>query len=57
MLNYRTIVVSDGNATASDGAHNAALSALMMQFSDIYNTDETIGLIEAAAAPRKSRVG
>jgi ureidoacrylate peracid hydrolase len=57
MLNYRTIVVSDGNATASDEAHNAALSALMMQFSDIYNTDETIGLIEAAAAPRKSRVG
>jgi ureidoacrylate peracid hydrolase len=57
MLNYRTIVVSDGNATASDEAHNGALSALMMQFSDVYSTSETIGLIEAAAAPRKSRVG
>jgi ureidoacrylate peracid hydrolase len=57
MLNYRTVVVSDGNATASDEAHNAALSALMMQFSDVYDTDETIGLIEAGAAQQKKRVG
>jgi len=55
MLNYRTIVVSDGNATASDEAHNASLSALMMQFSDVYNTDETIELIKAQAGSREKR--
>jgi ureidoacrylate peracid hydrolase len=57
MLNYRTVVVSDGNASASDEAHNAALNALMMQFSDIFSTDETIELLNSASPQEKRRAG
>jgi ureidoacrylate peracid hydrolase len=57
MLNYQPNVVSDANATASDEAHNAALNALMMQFSDVFTTDETLGLIHANAARQSKRAG
>ena len=53
MLNYRTVVVSDANATISDEAHNAALSALMIQFSDIFTTDETIELLNFLRRARR----
>ena len=55
MLNYRTVVVSDGNATASDEAHNAALNALMQQFSDVFSTDEMLVMLEARAPERSKR--
>lgn len=55
MLNYRTVVVSDANAAASDEAHNAALNALMMQFSDVFTTDETLELLRAGAPQRSKR--
>ena len=47
MLNFKTIMLSDGNATATDEAHNAALSALFGRFADVYATDEVIALLAA----------
>jgi ureidoacrylate peracid hydrolase len=52
MLNYRTLVVSDANATVSDEAHNAALNALFVRFADVFTTDDVVDLL--AAAPAKA---
>jgi ureidoacrylate peracid hydrolase len=57
MLNYRTLVVSDANATVSDEAHNASLNALFIRFADVFTTDETVDLLAAAAAKPLQRVG
>ena len=48
MLNYRTIVVSDANATVSDEAHNASLNALLTRFADIFTTQELLALLTPA---------
>src|SRR5262245_45131602 len=48
MLNYRTIVVSDANATVSDEAHNASLNALFTRFADVFSTEELLGLLTPA---------
>ena len=45
MLNYRTLVVSDVNATVSDEAHNASLNALFMRFADVFTTAEVADLL------------
>jgi ureidoacrylate peracid hydrolase len=50
MLNYRTIVVSDANATVSDEAHNASLNALFTRFADVFSTEELLGLLVPARA-------
>ncbi len=50
MLNYKTIMVADANATSSDSAHNASLSLLFGRFSDVYRTDEVIQLLQGAGA-------
>ena len=50
MLNYRTLMVSDANATSSDEAHNASLNALFNRFADVFTTDEVIGLLDAASS-------
>jgi ureidoacrylate peracid hydrolase len=47
MLNYRTLVVSDANATTTDEAHNASLNALFNRFADVFRTDEVVGLLGA----------
>ena len=47
MLNYRTLVVSDANATTSDEAHNASLNALFNRFADVFTTDEVADLLQA----------
>jgi ureidoacrylate peracid hydrolase len=54
MLNYRVAFISDANATASDEAHNAALNGLMVQFADIFSTDEIISLMTPAAGAKKA---
>ncbi len=50
MLNFKTIMVSDGNATSTDEAHNAALNGLFNRFTDVFSTDEMIALLEASAS-------
>jgi ureidoacrylate peracid hydrolase len=46
MLNFKTIMVSDGNATATDEEHNASLIAIYLIFGDVMDTDFLIGCLE-----------
>jgi ureidoacrylate peracid hydrolase len=48
MLSYRTMVISDANATVSDEAHNASLNALFTRFADVFTTDQVTALLAAA---------
>src|ERR1700716_3959658 len=57
MLNYRTLVVSDANATVSDEAHNASLNALFARFADVFTTDEIMDLLAAESAQPARRIG
>jgi ureidoacrylate peracid hydrolase len=52
MLNFKTIMVSDANATRTDEEHNATLSTFLAIFGDVMNTDFLIGRLEANAALR-----
>jgi ureidoacrylate peracid hydrolase len=45
MLNYKTIMVSDGNATRTDAEHNASLTAFYAIFGDVMDTDMLIGCL------------
>lgn len=42
MLNYRTIFVSDANATRTAEEHNATLANMVQCFADVVSTDELI---------------
>jgi ureidoacrylate peracid hydrolase len=42
MLNFKTIMVTDGNAAATDEDHNASLIAFYLTFGDIMPTDMLI---------------
>jgi ureidoacrylate peracid hydrolase len=39
MLNFKTIMVTDGNAAVTDDDHNASLAAFYLTFGDIMSTD------------------
>ena len=56
MLSYRTLVVSDANATTTDEAHSASLNALFTRFADVFTTVEVLALLEAQTAANR-RVG
>jgi ureidoacrylate peracid hydrolase len=45
MLNYKTIMVSDGNAAMTDAEHNASLSAFYSIFGDVMDTDMLVGCL------------
>ena len=45
MLNFKTIMVTDGNAAATDEDHNASLIAFYLIFGDIMSTDFAIGCL------------
>ena len=49
MLNFRTIMVTDGNAAVTDEDHNASLASFYLKFGDIMSTDKLIGLLERNA--------
>jgi ureidoacrylate peracid hydrolase len=42
MLDYRTIMVSDANATWTDAEHSATLDLFVAFFGDVLTTDEAI---------------
>jgi len=42
MLNFKTIMVTDGNAAVTDQDHNASLAAFYLIFGDIMSTDMLI---------------
>jgi ureidoacrylate peracid hydrolase len=45
MLNFKTIMVTDGNAAATDEDHNASLAAFYLTFGDVMSTDMLIGCL------------
>jgi len=45
MLNFKTIMVTDGNAAVTDEDHNASLCAFYLMFGDIMSTDMLIGCL------------
>ena len=48
MLNFRTVMVSDGCAAVTDAEHAASLIAFHLQFGDVLTVDECIaGLVRA----------
>jgi ureidoacrylate peracid hydrolase len=50
MRNFKTIMISDANASRNDAEHNATLSILLQAFGGVYSTDEAIGLISGRTA-------
>jgi ureidoacrylate peracid hydrolase len=46
MLNFRTIMVSDGNAANSQAEHDASLTAFYNIFGDVMDTDMIIAALE-----------
>jgi len=49
MLNYKTIMVSDGNAAMTDAEHNAALTAFYATFGDVMDTEGLIDTLQSNA--------
>jgi nicotinamidase-related amidase len=49
MLNFRTLMVSDGCATATDAEHAATLGGFYLYFGDVQTTDEVVARLEASA--------
>jgi ureidoacrylate peracid hydrolase len=49
MLNFRTIMVTDGNAAVTDEDHNNSLCAFYLTFGDIMSTDMLIACLERNA--------
>jgi len=54
MLNYKVIMVTDGNAAYSDDEHNAALTAFYATFGDILSTDRLVELLALNSKKRKA---
>jgi ureidoacrylate peracid hydrolase len=54
MLNFKTIMVSDGNAARTDAEHNATLASFYSVFGDVMDTDFLIARLEANAATRSA---
>jgi ureidoacrylate peracid hydrolase len=50
MLNYKTVMVADGNAAPSDDAHNASLNNLFGAFCDVLTTAQIIARIETVGS-------
>src|SRR5262245_6701590 len=46
MLNFRTVMVTDGNAAVTDEDHNNSLCAFYLTFGDIMSTDMLIDCLE-----------
>lgn len=56
MLNYKVIMVSDGNAARTDEEHNATLNNLFNIFTDVQCTDEIVARCDAASDKPTRRV-
>jgi ureidoacrylate peracid hydrolase len=46
MLNFKTIMITDGNAAVTDDDHNASLNNFYLTFGDIMSTDFAIGCLK-----------
>jgi ureidoacrylate peracid hydrolase len=56
MLNFKTIMVTDANAAATDEDHNASLIAFYLTFGDIMSTDMLIGCLKRNAGKPLERL-
>jgi len=54
MSNFRTIMVSDGNAALSREEHDASLSAFYNTFGDVMDTDMIIASLRRRARPARA---
>jgi ureidoacrylate peracid hydrolase len=52
MLNFRTIMVSDGNAALSQAEHEASLTAFYNIFGDVMDTDMLVAALERGRAAK-----
>ena len=52
MNNFRTVMISDGNAAVTDEDHNSALCNFYLTFGDVMSTDFAIGCLERNARGR-----
>ena len=52
MTNFRTIMVSDGNAALSQAEHDASLAAFYNIFGDVMDTDMIVAALERARAAK-----
>ncbi|HLY45140.1 MAG TPA: cysteine hydrolase [Stellaceae bacterium] len=52
MLNFRTVMVSDGNAANSQSEHDASLTAFYNVFGDVMDTDMLVAALGRAAAAK-----
>jgi len=50
MMNFRTIMVSDGNAALTQAEHEASLTAFYATFGDVMDTDMIIAALDRGAA-------
>jgi ureidoacrylate peracid hydrolase len=51
MLNFKTVMISDGNAAVTDEDHNASLSNFYLTFGDVMSTDLAIEFLRRNAQP------
>ncbi|MEJ1161314.1 cysteine hydrolase family protein [Prosthecomicrobium sp. N25] len=54
MLNFKTVMITDGCAAANDEEHTASLIAFYNAFGDILSTDETIACLEKNAGLKQA---
>jgi ureidoacrylate peracid hydrolase len=50
-LGFRTVMVSDANATRTDEEHRATLTSFIQSFGDVRTTNSVIGMLETGARP------
>ena len=50
MLNFRTVMVSDGNAAMTEHEHNASLTAFYNVFGDVMDTDMLVAALQGRRA-------
>jgi ureidoacrylate peracid hydrolase len=56
MLNYKTLMIADANATSSDELHNASLNAFHMNFGDVQTVDEVLESLARGAKTKHAAV-
>jgi ureidoacrylate peracid hydrolase len=54
MLDFRTVMVSDGNSAASDELHAASLVAFYLNFGDVLTTDEALAALQVKVPAREA---
>jgi ureidoacrylate peracid hydrolase len=52
MTNFKTVMVSDGNAALTQAEHDASLTAFYATFGDVMDTDTIIAALERAHPAR-----